>query len=472
MIDAEDILENRENIVPIIGENCFYYYSEDGDKIPLQEFVIDKIIENQHLPEVSYSLIQQMKNRGFYGLTLCRQQCGFSCEEEFIKCYRNIIRKHKMSIHLDEIVRSFLLRYNFKLVITTCCFDFLENELPQYCSRHYLAASGANNNEDIRENTPTIYHILGLCDKSGTWAWDEESLMYILHCHHNDDLAPNGLRRYLSTDPSSSKAMKALLVLYSNLPDWLFRFFLYPLAYNDKAYKKWSNGYYFSSQNNEEDSLKNFIKKVICYDIEDNRVEEVLCEATKLLPERCEDTLARTEHKMAYDIFISHAVEDKDEAIKIKKRLENEYGLKVWLDINGGIEDGSYTVKMKEGLENSAYYMPLITAAFVKKLKNGVCNEALTLEEVLQDDGKMAYVQKEALAANIIWARIKRDHPHRKAYSLPVLFPDAQISYDTIKLCSGTLKQLPEDLFREQTIFNYEGLFIEKDWSRYKTIEN
>lgn len=463
---AQDLFENRNDIVPVIGENSFFYYADDGSKIPLQEFLIDKIIEKRNVRHPEDLPVDQMKKRGFYGLSLCRQQC-FSRDEEFIKCYKSIIREYRESIHLNETIKDFLSTYQFHLIITTCCFDFIEKALRGYCSKVYIAANGANNKEDINEQGFTIYHILGKYDNTSIWAWDEESLMYILHCHHNNDYASNGLRRYIFPDQNSSKQLKSLLVLYSNLPDWLFRFFLFPLAYKDK----WSCGYYLNSQKDEDDSLKNFIERVIYYDTVNNETEDVLKDAVELKKRNTNNTDSkRIKHGMEYDIFISHATEDNDIAIQIKSTLEGLYGLKVWLDINGGIPDGNYTLKMKNGIENSAYYMTLITKSYVNKLTNGVCKKHMTMEEILKDDGKMSYVQKEVLAANLQWKELKRKFPSRTTYLLPVLFDESGISFNTIRQCTD-LQQLPKDLFNEQSIFNYKSMFTDKDWNRYKTIE-
>lgn len=465
----QDIFDYKEYIVPVIGENSFFYYAEDGSKIPLQEFLIDKIIQTRNVRHPEDLPVDQMKKRGFYGLSLCRQKC-FSRDEEFTKCYNSIIREYRESIHLDETIKDFLSTYQFHLIITTCCFDFIEKALPPYySSKVYIAANGANNNEDINEQDFTIYHILGKYNNSSIWAWDEESLMYILHCHHNNDCASNGLRRYIFPDQNLSKQLKSLLVLYSNLPDWLFRFFLFPLAYKDK----WSSGYYLNSQKDEDDSLKNFIERVICYDMANNEIESVLKEAVELkkIEERNKKNPVsqRIEHGMQYDIFISHATEDYELAIEIKSKLVR-YNLDVWLDVNGGIPDGNYTQRMKDGIKNSAYYMPLITRSYLNKLTNGACEKQMTMDEILKNNGTMSYVQKEALAADLQWKELKRKYPSRTTYLLPVLFPEQGLSYDTINQCIS-FQQLPEDLFKDQSIFDDKSMFKDKDWSRYKTIE-
>ena len=464
-MDAQDIFLNRNNIVPVIGENCFFYVNGDCRK-PLQDFIVEKMIEKKNLP-VSCLPIATMKERGYYGLSLCRQQMGFARDEEFLKCYKAIIKEHHSSIHLDETIKNFLMAYNFHLIVTTCCFDFIETEMPWYKSKVYVAANGANNKEEINPNEYVVYHLLGMANGAYRWAWDEESLLYIIHCHHNSDYASNGLYRYLFPDPNSGQTNKSLLVMHSNLPDWLFRFFLYPLAYKEQ----WSSGIYLNSTSVANDSLKNFIERVICFDVAESEVDDILYEATHLIPAVGDDQICRDSHGMEYDIFMSYANEDAVIAEEIKSILESRFTLRVWLDRKGGIEDGSYPERMKYGIENSAYFMPLITTSYMSKLRNNVCGESMTIEEVLQDDGKMPYNQKEALAADLRWKELKQICPQRKAYVLPVLFPDSNITFETIRQCVLNLRQLPK-MFDMQTMFTYNTtLFVEKDWKRYKTIE-
>lgn len=469
-MDAVDIFENRENLVPVIGENCFFY--DDGDvKMPLQDFLVERMIEKKKILVRDSLPVERMKKKGYYGLSLCRQHLGFARDEEFMKCYRSIIRENKSKIRLDENVKRFLMAYDFHLIITTCCFDFIKAELPWYKSKVYVAANGANNKEDLNPNEYIIYHIFGEANGANRWAWDEESLLYIIHCHHNSDYASNGLYRYLFPDHNSGQAHKSLLIIQSNLPDWLFRFFLYPLAYKDK----WSSGIYLNSTSVSDDGLKNFIERIVCFDVaeddEENSVESILTHAADLVPKQENDDAERVHHGMSYDIFISYATEDYAIAVEVKTILESRFKLNVWLDVKGGIEDGSYPERMKIGIESSAYFMPLITKEYMTKLRNNVCGEYDDIEDVLKDDGRMPYVQKEAIAADMNWDKLKAIFPQRKAYVLPILFPESNVNFDTIRQCVSILKQLPK-MFDTQTIFSYDStLFVKKNWGRYKTIE-
>lgn len=464
---ASEIFEERKNIIPIIGENSFFYYSENGDKIPLQHFLIDKLIEiSGKIPDSR--LIEQMREKGYYGLSLCRQKC-FSQDKKFVKEYNSIIRKYKESIHLDEPIKEFLLNYKFRLIITTCCFDFIESDLSIYDSKVYIAANGANNKEPLDNNDYIVYHIFGKSDNTSMkWAWNEESLIDILHCHHNGDIASTSLRQYIFPDQEHNAERKSLLVLYSNLPDWLFRFFLYPLANNKETWSE--KGYYLNSASKTECSLKNFIDNVICYEIEENEISEVLTIANRLRQQEEFETLdpnGRIQHGMEYDIFISYSSDDKEIALEIADKLRKLYGLNIWID-ESVIKDGHYPHKIKNGIENSAYFMPLITSSYKEKLSNKKYSLAMPLEEILSDTGD-SYVQKEA------WAAAKHreiSKQQRRSYLLPIIFPESGLSYNNIQAMQQ-LGQLPENLFKEQSIIKYnDNFFEERDWAIYKTIEN
>ena len=73
MIQPEDIFAYKDIIIPVIGNNCFVYNTENGETT-LQEFLVNYLTDGRNLnPE----LLTQMKTRGYYGLTLLKKHCFF-----------------------------------------------------------------------------------------------------------------------------------------------------------------------------------------------------------------------------------------------------------------------------------------------------------------------------------------------------------------------------------------------------------
>lgn len=67
-----------------------------------------------------------------------------------------------------------------------------------------------------------------------------------------------------------------------------------------------------------------------------------------------------------FDIFLSHASEDKTRARVLKKKLEG-YGVRVFFDEDSIKWGDSLVEKINFGLTKSVFFMPLLTATFSKK---------------------------------------------------------------------------------------------------------
>jgi hypothetical protein len=70
---------------------------------------------------------------------------------------------------------------------------------------------------------------------------------------------------------------------------------------------------------------------------------------------------------MGWDVFISHASEDKDAVARPLAELLREVGLKVWLDENELVLGDSLSRKIDEGLAHSAYGVVILSQNFFQK---------------------------------------------------------------------------------------------------------
>lgn len=453
MIQPEEIFAYKDIIIPVIGNNCFIYNSENGETT-LQEFLVNTMAEGKDL---SPDLIDQMKTRGYYGLTLLKKHCFSNKESKFKFEYKRAIENNKDKICLNKAIKNFLQAYDFPVIITTSCFKLIESEFPIYKSVSYPSTSG--NQEKLDAMGRTVYHIFGLEAPGAKWVKGEEELLNFVHELHGD--GATDLKKYIKADNKT----KALFVIGSNLPDWLFRFFLYPITdiSNNEV------GYFLSSSDYIEDSFMNFLDD-ISYDYDVNKnLEDVLKRATELcLSHKSGATDSnRAPHHKEYDIFISYASENRELATEIRDTLETGYGLKVWLD-QKQIVDGDYEKRIINGIENSAYFMPIVTKEYILKHKPVICSYK-TVDDIVND--KMEFVQMETLIAEK-----HRKNQQRIAYSLPVVIPspigeDGTLDFDMIEKYAES-RLLPTNLFRRQQMFYYSELFAgKKDWKQYKTIE-
>lgn len=71
--------------------------------------------------------------------------------------------------------------------------------------------------------------------------------------------------------------------------------------------------------------------------------------------------------KMKWDIFISHAWEDKEEIAKPLAKLLSKHGLKVWLDENELKLGDAITLKINQALTESRYGLVILSKHFFQK---------------------------------------------------------------------------------------------------------
>lgn len=460
MIQPQDIFDYRDIIVPVIGDNCFVYNSGNGE-IPLQEFIVNTLTDGKMISE---DLLAQMKTRGYYGLTLLKKHCypypsKETQDSKFKLGYKRAIEGNKSNIHLNEMIKAFLQSFRFPVIVTTNCFKLIESELPFYESVSFPSLDG--NRENLNKNQNTVYHIFGLEANGAEWVTGEEQLLSFVHRLHGD--GATDLKNFINANNNK----KALFVIGSNLPDWLFRFFLYPIT--DIANNR--VGYFLSSSNKIEDSLANFLEE-ISYDYDVNEhLEDVLQQAIALFPspESKETNNRRVPHNKEYDIFISYASENNDIAFKIRDVLHNKYNLNVWLDTKQ-IVDGNYEKRIIDGINNSAYFMPIVTKEYI--MKHSLIGTSYKDVNDIVNDKNLKFVQKETLIAENQQKKLQRI-----AYSLPVVIPSpiGDNGFLDISLIENNLTKscvLPDNLFRKQHMMIYEEMFnVERDWAQYKTIE-
>lgn len=451
MIKAKRIIKNKDIIIPIIGEDCFFY----KNSVPLQSFIVDELAEGKN---VEPSLLEKMKTRGYYGLTLLKKHF-FERENDFSDEYESVIEDNFADIDLEPTVKKFLDTFEFPMIITTSCFKLIEEKLStDYQSLAYV--SEEVNRSKINESEKIVYHIFGMSEAGRDYVSDENKLLSFLHELHGKEGAKD-LKEYIN-----SARKKALFIIGSNLPDWLFRFFLYPI----KGIKENQNGFFINSTEKMEDSLENFLESLSYDYAEKEKLTSILSEAIEIYTSfKKEDTGGRILHGKKYDIFISYASENIEDVRNIKNKLVEKYKLNVWFD-ETHIKDGNYVDRIKNGIENSAYFMPIVTKEYVKKHK--IVDPPKDKDSVFENKD-LEFVQMETLYASFVMEA----NSNRKVYSLPVVKNDA-VGYGK-KLNPAIVEsqfvgnQLPPVLFEHQQMFDLDKMFVDGnvDWNRYKTIE-
>ena len=449
-IIISDMVKKRGTIVPIIGDDTIVYRGKEScEEIPFQEFILREFQKKYPHVEVSDADVVSMRERGYYGLSLMSQYY----ERRFLDDFMDFVNDNRSCIKLKDEVLDFLVTFNFPIIITTVCFDIIEQQLKSKIE-DYRSIWYRLNKKNITLPARCVYHIFGQAEDGVKWVSDEDLLLSFLLSHNNNDYGAKGLTDYLKENE------KKLLALGCNLPNWLFRFLWQPTQAGRTSSMKTTQGYWINKEK-PEDSFENFLKKKNFS--ADEQVKEILEDATKSLQEEllreAEDRNAEIDAEEHFDVFISYASEDRQVATVIFEALRN-MNVKAWFDDRGKgeITPGSpYWEKIINGIKHSAHFMPIITGNWMDKML-GVSS--------LKDETKLAHE----------WLmECKKDNSSillKDNYSIPMIlknstYKEVPITDGYIENLAGTFNLIPEPLFRGIDINSFD----EKDLSVFEKIE-
>ena len=443
-----DMVEKRNSIVPVIGEDTIVYQDEEtGKEIPFQEFILKEFQKKYPYIEVSDSDIASMKERGYYGLSLMSQYY----ERRFLDDMMYFVNDNRSCIKLKDEVLDFLLTFNFPIIITTVCFDIIEQQLKGKIEKYEYRWYKLNAKNDSLPSR-CVYHIFGQARDGSKWVYDEDSLLTFLLSHNDKDCGAKGLTEFLKDNE------KRMFVLGCNLPNWLFRFLWQPTQIEKTDNFRKPHGFWINKEK-PEDSFENFLKKK---DFSaDEQVKEILVDATKLLKQELkreeEERNSMIDAEEHFDVFISYASEDRQIATAIFEALKN-MNVKAWFDDRGKGEitpGQKYWEKIENGIKHSAHFMPIITGNWMHKLTNS----SSLKEETLKARDWLAECSKQESSVQL------------KDYSVPVIIKGS--AYNGVAITEGSVEQGAILGFLPNTLFNGIDMitFDEKDYSIFEKIE-
>lgn len=448
-IIISDMVKKRGTIVPIVGDDVIVYSSKDsGEEIPLQEFILQEFQKKNPQVEVAEADIVSMKERGYYGLSLMSQYY----ERRFLDDFMDFVNDNRSCIKLKEEVLNFLVTFNFPIIITTVCFDIIEQQLKGKIE-DYKSIWYKLNKENSTLPSRCVYHIFGQAKDGAKWVSDEDLLLTFLLSHNHKEYGAMGLTDYLKENE------KKLFVLGCNLPNWLFRFLWQPTQIGRVANLKTTQGYWINKEK-PKDSFENFLKKKNFS--ADEQVKEILVDATKQLQEElqreAEERSAEIDAEEHFDVFISYASEDRQIATAIFEALKN-INVKAWFDDRGKgeITPGSpYWEKIKNGILHSAHFMPVITGNWMKKL---------TSTSSLKDETYLVRDWLEECKKSDSPIQLKAN------YSIPVIIKDS--SYNGVAITEGYVEQVASFGVLPNTLFSGIDMisFDERNLSVFEKIE-
>lgn len=289
---------------------------------------------------------------------------------ELYSNFRSFIDKHnndcfhaqKRSIKILEPVLEFLVKGNFKLILTTSPFDVLDRALLE---------RGVS--------VKTYYHRWGQQDstneiqrKDGEWSQKdclengtigkEDTLVYHLLGGYTTKM-PNKENEFLECllsyqieKANSMQKMlnqKQILLLGSGIPNWLFLLLWYPLMRTSGIRYLFN----YNCEDNPEfqtclNSLSFMTKQAM-----DKFLEFAIVKMTT----ETQSNLLQQEFK--YDIFLSYKTEDKPFADKIYNYLREKHkDVEIWyIDVRKDKDNpGEYYKRILDGIMKSRTFMPVI----------------------------------------------------------------------------------------------------------------
>ena len=446
-IIISDMVKKRNSIVPIIGEDEIVYKDKDsGKEIPFQEFILNEFQKKYPRVAVSDSDSVSMRGRGYYGLSLMSQYY----ERRFLDDLMDFVNDNCSCIKLKDEVLDFLVTFNFPIIITTVCFDIIEQQLKGQIDYKKIWYKPNAKNDSLPPCC--VYHIFGQAKDGSKWVYDEDSLLTFLLSHNDKDHGATGLTDFLKENE------KKLFVLGCNLPNWLFRFLWQPTQAGRNSNLKTTQGYWINKEK-PEDSFENFLKKKNFS--ADEQVKEILVDATKLLREElereAEERSSMIDAEEHFDVFISYASEDRQIATAIFEALKN-MNVKAWFDDRGKGEitpGQKYWERIDNGIRHSAHFMPIITGNWMQKLTN----TSSLKDETLKARDWLAECSKPDSAILL------------KDYSVPVIIKGS--SYNGVAITEGYVEQVASFRVLPNTLFNGIDMisFDEKDYSVFAKIK-
>lgn len=458
----KEIIDKKNRIIPIIGDDCFVGYKRDNNQIvPLQRWIAEELLGKESTEETKNKIYSE----GYYGLDLLFKEYHYVKNKSFvqfkaavIKCISNGITSERLILRKD--IKEFLLAGRFNVIVTTCPYHILENEMLLSKKKYNVSSFSPKSSKVVSEKTsssdvksksemvlelPSIYMLFGDCE--GDFVHDEDSLLRFLHYLNQTDtekgFGASPLVKYIKNNFASNKGIDLLMPIgCSNLPNWLFRFLWYPF----------SQDLLFGKDNNNEGGIwpnycpdRDFYKFLIDYnfqtlsdpvgsDTDENippdpiliRLTTEFKKTTSELEEYATKELnVKWRDEDTWDLFLSYASDDKDLALEVYDILTNICNQSVWMDSRGGIKPGEkYWNAIQYGIEHSRKIVYLITSNYLNKANDrnhqydwgkeptGVYKEIKLIEQYL----------------------ISQKMVCQKGFSVPLVMNDTKITYTDSEL--------------------------------------
>jgi hypothetical protein len=372
----DDLLEYIEDgkVVPIIGEELLRV-SRDGDEVPFYRYIAGKLAERLEIPA------DQLPPEPSLNAVVCHYlQMGGVPEEVYPKI-RPILNQARFAPPEPLLQLAGIDRFKLFVVLT---FDSLLTaaiDQIRFAGDHRtleLAYSPKNPQDlpgpldELRQ--PVVYHLFGKLSAQPDYVITEEDTLEFVHHMQarraSADLLFDALRE------------NHLLFIGCAFPDWLSRFLLRTAKSRQLSLRRTEMELLVGSLADSDRDLVLFLRHF------SPRTKIASCSPAEFVGElaaryreraRLHPGAARAqpagETKTAGTgmeagaIFISYTREDQDAALRLRKFLEEEAGIDVWLDSRRLAAGDDWDHQIRRNIKNCSYFMPLISSASARRLE-------------------------------------------------------------------------------------------------------
>ena len=380
---GKNIKRDSNIIVPIVCDDMFEYVtvSDDGEKrMSVGDFICERL-------DVEEEVAKAIKTNFYFGISLLEQ----SEDHDYSNSIFSEIQKELSNFKLRESVREFLSNGDFPVIVTTFGFPIIENTLSHIkYEDKWFRPRYRNDIPFVRdEKSRVVYHIFG-GDECGSWVYNEQTMLTFVHALHSVDYGAKNLSNYLKGIGNNDT--KRPLVLGSSLPDWLFRFFIYPM-FEDKLSKSYG---YWLSLSEIETGLDMFLRrnkyKGLTNLSKSNQVDSILAEATLVRDDQNVDGNDNVDTKKRL-IFISYKREN-GKTPEVVKRIIQLFDLRqyeIWIDSNEVSDAGNpYWANIKKAIKKCHTFIPLITKKYLDEYQEAPDIDLLSKDPITDAIGEKA----------------------------------------------------------------------------------
>lgn len=451
-------LINRKSLVPVICEDMFEYEDpQTKERQPLHSYILEKLLlEFNSRLQMTKEEFENILSDSYYAVSLLKEKTG---KDLYYAIFNSLIDENDNLLEgvcLKKEIALFLKVCQFPLIITTNSFAIIEKELGmEYES--YWTKIGRQNDQVLPDKC--IYHIFGEAElETSNWGYNDKQILRFITSYYSDYPLKN-----LTATICENYSHKTLLFLGSNAPDWLFRFILNPI-YGEDIYDD-SKGFYISK--GTEESLSLFLRD-IKFEKEEQMLDVINMVIEKQKKNICNQMVQNTKK---YDYFVAHASEDIAIARDLVDYLRAN-GKKVWFDDNETKKGGEYWKRIIDGLQNSTYFMPIITENYISKLRDTKSREeafckcnipkiSFDVENLALLDDELPGIVVELALAEEICKRTIKDQQEIVLYSLPIIvegtyFYATPITMNYLETLSKNSNYLPQNLFDGKQMYMYD----------------